>query len=281
MKCPKCGSEHIQYATTTSGGGTSFLDSCCGFIILGPIGLLCGNIGSSVTTEEFWICQECGNKFSNEKAKAYMEREQERQQNLQNSEEQARRDAYTKYRKNSQLLKQKNISMDDELKYRKVKRKLQEYKLEAQKKYDDALLELSQTPNPAFSKPAKELVDLQHGKRKRNISTNIFTAIFAISFVVWILADVGLLASLVSFVAAIICQSLNSRSVQQRKEHLRQKLVAISPRFSKAIQNIADIDNKLSHISNIVDAIQYVEKYETEHKIKHDEPLSLSDESWL
>ena len=27
MKCPKCGSEHVQFATNTSGGGISFLDS--------------------------------------------------------------------------------------------------------------------------------------------------------------------------------------------------------------------------------------------------------------
>ncbi len=69
MRCPNCGSEHVQYATKTSGGGFSFLDSCCGYIMLGPLGLLCGACGSGTSTKEFWICHDCGHKFSTERAK--------------------------------------------------------------------------------------------------------------------------------------------------------------------------------------------------------------------
>lgn len=65
LKCPKCGSEHVQFATKSSGGEFSFGNSCCGYILLGPLGLLCGACGSGVHTEEFWICQNCGAKFSN------------------------------------------------------------------------------------------------------------------------------------------------------------------------------------------------------------------------
>ncbi len=64
MRCPRCGSEHVQYATKTTGGGFSFLDSCCGYIMLGPLGLLCGACGSGTSTQEFWICHDCGHKFS-------------------------------------------------------------------------------------------------------------------------------------------------------------------------------------------------------------------------
>ncbi len=68
MKCPHCDSEDIQFATNTHGGGFSFFDSCCGFILMGPLGLLCGACGSGVSTKEFWICKNCGHKFSNKEA---------------------------------------------------------------------------------------------------------------------------------------------------------------------------------------------------------------------
>ena len=64
MKCPKCGSENVQFATSTSGGGFSFGNACCGYILAGPLGILCGACGSSVQTDEFWICHNCGNRFT-------------------------------------------------------------------------------------------------------------------------------------------------------------------------------------------------------------------------
>lgn len=69
MKCPRCGSEHIQFATNTYGGGGSVSKSCCGYILLGPLGILCGMCNSGTKTEEFWICHSCGNRFSNFEAK--------------------------------------------------------------------------------------------------------------------------------------------------------------------------------------------------------------------
>lgn len=37
---------------------------------MGPLGLLCGACGAGSSTEEFWICHNCGNKFSTGEAKA-------------------------------------------------------------------------------------------------------------------------------------------------------------------------------------------------------------------
>lgn len=65
MKCPNCGSEDIQYSSKSSGGGYSAGNGCCGYMFLGPLGLLCGACGSGTKTEEFWICKQCGHKFSN------------------------------------------------------------------------------------------------------------------------------------------------------------------------------------------------------------------------
>lgn len=80
MKCPKCGSEHVQFVTSTETTGISGLDSCCGFLLMGPIGLLCGLCGSGYsTTSEYWVCHECGAKFQ---ARDVQEAQQRRQTDI-------------------------------------------------------------------------------------------------------------------------------------------------------------------------------------------------------
>lgn len=69
MKCPNCGSEHIQYTSTTSGGGFHADNACCGMLLLGPLGLLCGACGSGSKSEDFWVCCDCGKKFDAEEAR--------------------------------------------------------------------------------------------------------------------------------------------------------------------------------------------------------------------
>lgn len=65
MKCPKCGSENTQYvAVHHSGSSGSFTDACCGMMIFGPIGILCGLCGASPGfTDDYWVCHSCGKKF--------------------------------------------------------------------------------------------------------------------------------------------------------------------------------------------------------------------------
>ena len=73
ITCPFChassGNCHpvVKTDIKTSGGGYGFWNGCCGFILLGPVGLLCGACGSSVKTkvrnETWWVCQKCGKEF--------------------------------------------------------------------------------------------------------------------------------------------------------------------------------------------------------------------------
>lgn len=85
LKCPKCGQHRLQpvtentasitTSTTTKGGGYSGAKGCLGVLMFGPCGLLCGNCGSSaktntstnteMTSQGFFVCQDCGNKFRN------------------------------------------------------------------------------------------------------------------------------------------------------------------------------------------------------------------------
>lgn len=63
MRCPKCGSENVQYVTTTDTKGPSVSQGCCGWIIFGPVGLLCSFCGSGSTTKKYWVCNNCGTQF--------------------------------------------------------------------------------------------------------------------------------------------------------------------------------------------------------------------------
>lgn len=72
MKCPSCGSENCQFVTSSETHSKSFGagDACCGFLLFGPIGILCGLCGAESYTEskEYWICHQCGKKFSAKEA---------------------------------------------------------------------------------------------------------------------------------------------------------------------------------------------------------------------
>ena len=63
MICPNCESENCHFVSQVHSSNGSFLDGCCGFILLGPIGILCGLCGGGESTKEFWVCDQCGFKF--------------------------------------------------------------------------------------------------------------------------------------------------------------------------------------------------------------------------
>ena len=80
MKCPNCGSENCHFVsnTETHEKGFNAGNACCGYILGGPIGLLlCGLCGSEkrTKTREYWICNSCGNSFSQSEGEEVMRRE--------------------------------------------------------------------------------------------------------------------------------------------------------------------------------------------------------------
>lgn len=124
MKCPNCGSERIQYSTHTKGGGFSFFDSCCGFLIFGPLGLLCGSCGSGVTTDEFWICQDCGKKFDTKEAK----KAQDAYNQLQTQKENERLQYLENKKLESESIAQYGSIDEIDIRYRQEKRIFEEKK---------------------------------------------------------------------------------------------------------------------------------------------------------
>ncbi len=78
IHCPKCGATGLQNSVeqelsmkTQAKGGYSGTSACLGWLLFGPLGLLCGNCGGKqkITTNvnnknrSFWVCNHCGYKF--------------------------------------------------------------------------------------------------------------------------------------------------------------------------------------------------------------------------
>ena len=65
--CPKCGCANCQAINETNTTGKDFSASkaCCGAVLLGPIGIICGACGGGkkVQNTAYWVCPKCGNKF--------------------------------------------------------------------------------------------------------------------------------------------------------------------------------------------------------------------------
>lgn len=75
IKCPKCGADNISLVSNTQKRGFSGNGACCGTMILGPIGILCGSIGANKTsTTEYWVCGSCGNHFQTNSGNAEKEK---------------------------------------------------------------------------------------------------------------------------------------------------------------------------------------------------------------
>lgn len=67
LRCPRCGGYNLIPISETVTHGKDFNtgDACCGYLLCGPIGLLCGltGKGKQFATNTYWLCSGCGNKF--------------------------------------------------------------------------------------------------------------------------------------------------------------------------------------------------------------------------
>lgn len=62
IRCPRCGSTNIHFVTKDTGSGIDKSDACCGYLLFGPIGLLCGvkDKKESTTVRK---CMKCNHEF--------------------------------------------------------------------------------------------------------------------------------------------------------------------------------------------------------------------------
>jgi Zn finger protein HypA/HybF involved in hydrogenase expression len=66
MICPKCGGRNFKISHEIVRKGYGGGKACCGSLVLGPFGLLCGLCGKDKVKAEnvYWICETCGNTFT-------------------------------------------------------------------------------------------------------------------------------------------------------------------------------------------------------------------------
>ncbi len=66
MCCPRCGQKRLQANVQNNSSVYSAKKGCLGWLLFGPLGLLCGLSGSKKNeTTMNWICTACGNQFEN------------------------------------------------------------------------------------------------------------------------------------------------------------------------------------------------------------------------
>lgn len=68
MICHRCNSENcvLIQESESSSKGFGVCKGLCGYVIFGPLGLLCGLCGmgeGKTKTKHYWICKDCGKKF--------------------------------------------------------------------------------------------------------------------------------------------------------------------------------------------------------------------------
>jgi len=62
IRCPACGSSDVHFVTIEAGSDFSNEHACCGFLLFGPLGILCGLAGDR-DRKTVRKCLNCGHEF--------------------------------------------------------------------------------------------------------------------------------------------------------------------------------------------------------------------------
>ncbi len=62
LTCPRCGSSNIHFVTIQGGQDFDKSDACCGYLLCGPLGLLCG-VKDKQPTKTVRKCMNCNFEF--------------------------------------------------------------------------------------------------------------------------------------------------------------------------------------------------------------------------
>ena len=237
MKCPKCGSENIQFATRTSGSPFSASDSCCGFLLLGPLGILCGLCGSDVSTEEFWVCRDCGKKFTEADVKA---------------KEKEEREAAKNYQKQREILSAAGDKTHEEIEADVAKTQAEHSA--AVDAYQGLLNKYANGNDPQLKKCARIVKrDIWNAVAWLGLGIGIVTAFMGDS-------EIGLLFAIVCGIYLLI----HSRSSKKAKKIL----AATDPSFSAKFQATQDAEERMQAAKYLHKTSQSIKDYESKHEKK-------------
>jgi len=241
MRCPNCNSDHVQFATKTSGSSFGSGEACCGFLLMGPLGLLCGFCGSDVSTDEFWICQECGHKFSNSEGKS-MQNKHDKYLN----QKEIRRKAFEEYGDKETI---RNKFFDGKARLEEgiidFNFKVQDY-IERERKVDETL-------------------DLLCKKMEKGVP-DVFTILAVIAFILGLgsiflfgtIVEGALIAILAAIAVVLLCV------IDMRLENAVAKYVLNrSPELKEYTCELANLDGEIKYLDKLLDDINSCENYES------------------
>ena len=232
MKCPKCGADNAQFISNTTGGGISTTRSCCGYIVFGPIGLLCGACGKGTTTKEFWICNSCGYRFSELEAKFEMIDEKQRIKDDEKYHQYAKEVAAVNMTYDSLLLKVKelNSKYDDVMEERR-----------------DYLKELCMSDDENIRKNAKKLCS--------NVSDTLICVLFVIGIISMFIAfPIGLIL----IIASIVWLLLRGN----KEDRISKTLCQLDSKFKKIENNANQLKKEKSKYEELEKKARFVKDYE-------------------
>lgn len=239
MKCPKCGSEKIQFGTNTEKNGFSLSNSCCGTIALGPLGFLCGFLGTGTSTEEFWICQDCGNKFTTEKSQAKEE------QDNKDSQEYAKNKAIMGNKSHEEIYEQNKKAHDD-------------YD-NAVSKYEDLLKRYAKSEDKQLRKSAKIL-----RKEWTEVVAWILLVIVGIVAILKFLDATNIMDAFIGFIPVGIC-GLYIIIYKKRFKKAEETIKSVAPQYSYLRKNKGNAYSKAMKSDEQVSASKKAQKYEKKH----------------
>lgn len=224
------------------------MDSCCGFILLGPLGLLCGACDSGVTTHEFWICHDCGNQFSPGQGERFLQKE---------------KDAAIEYDKNKQTLSSASDKSFAEL--------------ENDANVTDALLEEKRQAYKDFiarklTAPDKETV--KHAKAlKREESGIILLVVLAIIVLsISLLAAISegnIVVAILSLLADIACFAYNDKFIVTGKKDAENFFSQEeNSEYTRLIEELSAAKEAKEKANELFEAAKKIADYEAKHSEK-------------
>lgn len=276
MKCPFCGSDHVQYVAHTTRTNFGKSEACCGYLLMGPMGLLCGLCGQSESTNEYWVCHDCGNTFPTFMGTWKMQREANKEEQKKQQEE-LRKKEYDQYISNKVYiapLAGKDGSYSDALNaYQKAVDELTFYR----KKKNDVLSRLRKHPERKVRRAAK------------NLLSNL-DALPVLICPVLIIAGLLRFTDYLDGVLLIILGILGLIITFRKSSNSEQFLCYRFPAYRRLARTIDELSGKTKRMEFTVDKIKQVEQYEKKHpnEIPAPEPivqegpdLSQDDDAWF
>lgn len=226
------------------------MDACCGLIALGPLGLLCGACGSGTTTDEFWICQDCGNKFSNKEAK-----EAQKQEEL---NKQAAKEQYIESKKSSDAALSEYGSKDNIIANQNAASERESAAREAYTAAYTAFVEEKSKTDPKINKLRKKV-----GNRS-GFYTNFCIILILLGVVIACTLVFPLGIAMVSLGLLMIFVTAVKQALAETK---LEKLFAESSEEAKILlRNKEESAKESKQWQEKVKALEYCEKYENENQ---------------